>query len=70
MKGEQRVVLQPGEQAIAVAETSGFDIRKVNARNYALWKNGIFWFENEDLNTILENLALCYDVEIFYAEPE
>lgn len=70
MKGEQRVVLQPGEQAIAVAETPGFDIRKVNARNYALWKNGIFWFENEDLNTILENLARWYDVEIFYADPE
>ncbi len=69
-KGKEQVVLQPGEQAVALAETPGFDIRKVNARNYALWKDGIFWFENEDLNTILENLARWYDVEVFYVNPE
>lgn len=68
--GQNNVKLLPGEQAILEAGQTNFQIRKVNAANYALWKEGVFWFENADLETIMDNLARWYDVEVFYMNPE
>lgn len=69
-KGECEVVLRPGDQAIATSGGEGFQVSQVNARNFTLWKDGIFWFENQDLNVILNELARWYDVEVEYLNPE
>lgn len=68
--GQNNVKLLPGEQAILEAGCTNFQIRKVNAGNYALWKEGVFWFEDADLKTILDNLARWYDVDVLYMNPE
>lgn len=69
-KGENNVELYPGEQAVLAPGQSDFKVHKVNARNYGLWKEGIFWFEEVRLENILEYLARWYDVEVFYVNPE
>lgn len=41
-------------------------IREVDTTPYTAWTEGIFLFDNERLETILDKLALWYDVELFY----
>ena len=65
-QGADSVTLLPNQQA--VADKHGFAVRQVNARDFTLWREGIFFFENETLETILDHLARWYDVDIFYAE--
>lgn len=69
-KGEYKVELQPDEQAVLEPGGTDFNVVKVNAQNYTLWKEGIFWFENSNLETIMNDLARWYDVEVFYTNPE
>ena len=62
-EGEQ-VMLQPNQQACWSDEKQRFAVRKVEVRNYVLWKEGIFWFSDVDLETILKQLSRWYDLDI------
>lgn len=66
-RGEEHVVLSPDEQAIWSG--GDFEVKQVDARNYMLWKEGIFYFEDVDLETILDDMARWYNVNIFYVNP-
>lgn len=61
------VVLQPGQQAntanggISVATLPAFRLNQAIA-----WKNGIFDFEQMDLETVMQQVARWYDVEVIY----
>lgn len=68
-KGNDQVVLQPDQQAIWKNKERGFVVKTVEARNYSLWKEGVFWFEGADLETILEDMSRWYDVNVFYVNP-
>ena len=65
--GTDSLVLRPNQQAIATAE--GLVTREVKARNYVLWKDGFFYFEEAPLEGILDAIARWYDVEVFYVNP-
>lgn len=67
---DQSALLQPGEQAKlsgtstnknAITVTSDIDTEEVLA-----WKNGLFHFNNASIQTILEQVARWYDVEVVY----
>lgn len=66
-KGDEQVVLLPNQQAIWSDDK--FKVKQVDARNYVLWKEGIFYFEDVDLETILNDMARWYNVTIFYVNP-
>ena len=66
-KGDEQVVLLPNQQAIWSDDK--FKVKQVDARNYVLWKEGIFYFEDVDLETILDDMARWYNVTIFYVNP-
>lgn len=66
-KEGKRVVLSPDQQGIWVGRD--FEVKSVDARNYALWKEGIFYFEDVDLETILDDMARWYNVNVFYVSP-
>lgn len=68
-KGADSVVLQPNQQGIWLSENRGFEVKKVEARNFSLWREGIFYFEDVDLETILADMARWYNVNIFYQNP-
>lgn len=66
-KGDEQLVLLPNQQAIWSDDK--FKVKQVDARNYVLWKEGIFYFEDIDLETILDDMARWYNVNIFYVNP-
>lgn len=66
-KGDEQLVLLPNQQAIWSDDK--FKVKQVDARNYVLWKEGIFYFEDVDLETILDDMARWYNVNIFYVNP-
>ena len=56
----------PDRQAEVIAETGKILMREVDARNFTLWKDGVFYFENAALETIAERLSQWYDVNIVF----
>ena len=62
--------LNPGQQAVWLPEENNFRIQKVDARKFTLWKEGIFYFENASLESILEDMARWYNVKISYTDEK
>ncbi len=67
-RGSENVILLPNQQAV-LTPNNKFNIKEVNARNYTLWKDGVFYFEDANLDTILETMSRWYNVNIFYMNP-
>lgn len=65
-KAGLQVVIKPGQQALfnnsAVNVTDGVDIDEVMA-----WKNGKFYFNNADIQTVMRQVSRWYNVDIEYA---
>lgn len=64
--GKQTVILNPGEQGIA-DEMAQIRKQVVNTRDYTAWKDGLFIFRSQRLETIMNHIARWYDVEVFFA---
>lgn len=63
--GSQSAVLQPGEQARISGNS--MEIRKdVNTEEVISWKNGLFYFDNADIEVVMGQLARWYDVDVEY----
>lgn len=57
-------VLKPGQQATLSGNT--LNIKNTDVEEVVAWKNGRFWFENEDLPGIMRKLSRWYDVDVIY----
>ena len=64
MTGE--IVMKPGELASFDRKAGTFEVKEVDVRQYVLWKDGYFTFENESLEQILNTLSFWYDVDVFF----
>lgn len=59
------VVLEPGQQSVLTKE----ELRKasnVDVEGVMAWKNGLFNFNNSDLEIVMRQLSRWYDVEVIY----
>jgi transmembrane sensor len=64
-KGDKHVMIKPGEQAQVVNDI--IKVKKdINITKEVAWKNGLFYFKNENLKTIMRQIARWYDVEVVY----
>lgn len=65
-KGENSVVIKPGQQAQANLRQAQGGIKVVNAdlEEVMAWKNGNFQFEGADINSVMKQLARWYDVDV------
>ena len=52
--------LKPGQQ------TDGIYIKTVNTKRYIAWKNDDFYFENDNIQTVMRELARWYNIEVNY----
>jgi len=52
--------LEPGQQS------DGIHIKTVNTRRYTAWKNGDFYFEDDNIQTVMRELSRWYNVKINY----
>ncbi|MBC9928886.1 FecR family protein [Chitinophaga qingshengii] len=66
------IVLEPGQQAIAAHNGSQqLSFARAIAPDVIAWKNGLFLFDNADLETVMRCLERWYDVEVKYeAKPD
>jgi ferric-dicitrate binding protein FerR (iron transport regulator) len=66
--GDNQVVLHAEDEVdiepASTAETSLKIIRGVNTGAATSWINGFVTFHNDDINTVLHNLARAYDVDV------
>ncbi|MBO9204112.1 MULTISPECIES: FecR family protein [Niastella] len=67
---ERSVVLKPGQQAQIKNTAIGSDhIRVINdadTEGAIAWKNGIFYFDNVDIQAIMRQLARWYNVQVVF----
>ena len=59
-------MLSPGKLAHFDRGTGKVQIKSVNVQQYVAWTKGIFTFEEESLEQIMNTLSLWYDVDVFY----
>jgi ferric-dicitrate binding protein FerR (iron transport regulator) len=65
---QESVVIAPGVQAIVNKGSTGVITRKVNTDLYTSWVNGIFGFENANLEYICERLGRWYNVDFEFQD--
>lgn len=61
-------ILQPGQQALRNAAGEVKVIDGVDVENVVAWKNGLFHFEGEGIESVTKHLARWYDVEVVYTK--
>ncbi|MFD1629779.1 FecR family protein [Pseudopedobacter beijingensis] len=55
-------ILKPGQQS-QVAAAGNISLTEVDVEEVTAWKNGMFYFNNTDLKTIMKQLSRWYDIE-------
>ncbi|MDP4213579.1 MAG: FecR domain-containing protein [Bacteroidota bacterium] len=60
---QQSAILKPGQQT-QIKNTQLSVINDVNTDEVVAWKDGLFNFENADLQTVMRQFARWYDVEV------
>jgi transmembrane sensor len=58
----QKTTLKPGDQSIV--SSNGIKVQQVNTEAVVAWKDGLFVFEDTDLQTVLKQISRWYDVEV------
>ncbi len=59
-------ILKPGQQAQLTKERTTKVVSNVDVDEVVAWKNGMFDFDNANIETVMRQLSRWYDVEIEY----
>lgn len=65
-KAGENIVIKPNQQASIKTNENIFTVQNVDARNYALWKDGVFYFKEASIVEIMEKLERWYGIKVFY----
>jgi transmembrane sensor len=65
-KGSASAILAPGQQATIRPDGNSFQIQKLDADEAIAWKNGYFYFDRADIQTVMRQLARWYNVQVIY----
>jgi transmembrane sensor len=63
---EDSITLKPGEQAVVEPHSPLAINHSPSVGQVMAWKNGVFHFENADIQTVMRQLSRWYDVEVVY----
>ncbi len=63
-------ILKPNEQAVFSKSNNQIKVIEVNAALYASWREGIFVFDEENLDDILRKLSRWYNINVFFQSEE
>jgi len=67
-KGTRSKMIQPGEQAIVSAGNDvDIQVQAADVDEAVAWKNGLFHFNNADLQEVMRQLSRWYDVDVVYS---
>lgn len=65
-QGPAQTFLIPGQQGVLKKGAGVFQVRTVNLNDVVSWKNGVFVFDNENIQTIMRKVARWYNVDVEY----
>lgn len=65
-KGDKKLLLEPGQQAIGSSSSNSIKIRSAEVARVLAWKDGFFQYNHTDLNTVLREFSRWYDVTVAY----
>jgi len=65
-RGNQNTLLSPGDQLQYSADTQPKVYHDVNTSQITSWKDGYFYFERADIQTVMKVLSRWYDIEVEY----
>lgn len=63
-EGNKDVLLQPGEQAQISSEGQITKVKALDDQATIAWINNQFWFEDDDIQTVMRELARWYNVKV------
>lgn len=69
-RGKAEVILRPNQQSIVGEAAAPIRVENVDVEEFVSWKDNIFFFKDEALETILDKLADWYGFSVFYENPE
>lgn len=67
-RGSDKILLKPEQQALLYNSNSKV-LNRVDINEVMAWKNGLFIFKGEDINTIMRQIERWYNVEVQYEKP-
>jgi len=67
-KTSSSVELKPGQQSV-VSESPNILIKNIDPEQAIAWKNQLFMFESENIQTIMRMIGRWYNVDIVYTGP-
>lgn len=62
--------LVPGQQTVLNKRTGSLVKKEVDVNDFISWKKGIYIFENQSLEKILNTLSRWYDMEVHFEDPQ
>jgi len=65
-KADLSYTLKPNQQSQLISGL--FNVKNVNAEDVVAWKDGIFLFEDETLQSIMKKISRWYNMEVEYGE--
>ncbi len=63
-EGHTTTLLKPGEQAQLGQQGNIRVVKKADIRAVMAWKNRLFWFEQDDIHTVMRQLSREYNIEV------
>lgn len=60
--------LVPGYQTYMYKESGDISVRKVDVNEYVAWKEGVFYFKNENLEKMMNTISRWYDINVVFEE--
>ncbi len=68
---DKKAILKPGEQTIVSEGKNEFNVENhANLEKALAWKNGLFYFQNATLQTVMNQLSNWYNVDVVYQGSE
>ena len=63
---DHHLMLTPGQQSTVARATGQIAARGVDVDEAIAWKNGVFQFNSEDIQSVMRKVARWYDVDVQY----
>lgn len=62
--GKNNVLIKPGQEAALERDITSFKITEVDVQEAIAWKEGVFVFNDENIESIMRKLSRWYDIDV------
>jgi transmembrane sensor len=67
-KGGVTTMLIPGQKGVSVNGRADINVQDADTEQAIAWKNGLFFFKNTDIRTIMKQASRWYDVDVDFLD--